>query len=97
MQTDSLTVHLALFCKNDLAATTRWIDRHRLEETLLDVCTPDSFTSLRLIVTVITQLPRLTAVCVVSDELIAVSIGRRRAADAGVTPAAAAAVARGAR
>ena len=44
-----LTVHLSLLGEYDLASATRRVDSHRLEETLLDVRTPDALAVLRVL------------------------------------------------
>ena len=44
-----LTVHLSLLGEYDLASATRRVDSHRLDETLLDVRTPDALAVLRVL------------------------------------------------
>ena len=85
----SLTIHLALLGKDDLAATTRRVDGQRLEEALLDVWTPNSLAGLRaFVVHVLAQFAGLGRVHRIDREVVAVGIGRGRAADAGLITAA---------
>ena len=90
-KTPLLTVHLALFGENDLAAAARRIDGHRLQEALLDVGAPDAFSGLLAVLVVRARLTAGLGAAVgrVRDgEVVAVGVGCGRAADAGVTAAA---------